>query len=59
MADITDAEKIKRVTVDNQTTELQDLDQQIKWDQYQNSKQASKSVTSGMKFMKGRNPGTV
>jgi hypothetical protein len=57
--DITDAEKVRRVTFDNQTTEMHDLDDQIKWDQYKASKKAATSKTCGMKFMKGLNPGTV
>jgi hypothetical protein len=58
--DITDEEKVKRVTVDNQTTEMHDLDDQIKWDQYKNAKASAKNQpTGGFRFMKARNPGTV
>lgn len=60
MADITDEKAVKRVTVDNQTTEMHDLDDQIKWDKYQNEKQAgASSKVGGIRFMKGINPGTV
>jgi hypothetical protein len=61
MADITDEKAVKRVTVDNQTTEMQDLDDQIKWEKWQNEKAVSSanSKTGGVRFLKGINPGTV
>lgn len=58
--DITNEKAVKRVTVDNQTTEFQDLDDQIEWEKYQNEKKAATgSVTGAIRFAKGINPGTV
>jgi len=60
MADITNNERVKRVTVDNQTTEMQDLKEQIAWEKWQAEKNASKnSKTGSIRFMRGINPGTV
>ncbi len=58
--DITNEKAVKRVTVDNQTTEFQDLDDQIAWEKWENEKKAATgSVVGGIRFAKGINPGTV
>jgi hypothetical protein len=54
---ISDEDKVKRVTVDNQTTEMQDLKDQVEWEKYQDQKAAAKGKTGGMRFLKGINPG--
>lgn len=58
--DITNEKAVKRVTVDNQTTEMQDLDDQIAWEKWENEKAAAaSSKTGGIRFARGINPGTV
>jgi hypothetical protein len=60
MSDITDEKAVKRVTVDNQTTEMHDLKDQIEFEKWQNEKAAaSNSKTGGIRFVKGINPGTI